>query len=639
MDDPCAVAARTVRTCETQVVSGLAAPPLAGAGAGRRQEPELTPSRLHRLWPALLLLAVGLLATAVATRQTRVDITASARREFSFACHEIGVKVNQRLQEHEQILRSGAALCVAAPALTRAQWHTFVQNLQVERQFPGIQGVGFSVLIAPAHLAGHVAEIRQQGFPNYRMWPEGERAVYSAIIFLEPFTNRNLRAFGYDMFSEPIRRVAMERARDQNAAALSAKVTLVQETATDVQAGTLMYVPVYDPKLPLDTVAQRRAALQGWVYSPYRMTDLMRGILGEWDSAAAQRIRLQIFDGEEPLAESLLSDTHPVGAGLADPAVRFTVQTPVTYAGRRWTLRFTQGLPQFGAAQYFPVWIVAGSGTALSLLLAGLLYSLSNTRFNARRLAQRLTADLQHTTERLALATAAGGVGIWDYEVLTNTLIWDDQMFRLYGITHTQFSGAYAAWMAGVHPDDRQRGDAEIQKALRGEREFDTEFRVLWPDGSVRHIQAQARVQRDAAGQPVRMLGTNWDITGRKRAEAAVRERAKRTSICCSIPPPRPFTASTWPATAPSATTPACNCWATSGPSNCWARTCIGRFTASTPTAPAFPWRTAGSSRPLSRTDPRTWTTKCCGGPTARPFRPSIGRIPNAATGWWLGRW
>ena len=167
-------------------------------------------------------------------------------------------------------------------------------------------------------------------------------------------------------------------------------------------------------------------------------------------------------------------------------------------------------------------------GPFLSLLLAGLVHSLQNTRYNARRLARRLTADLQHTTERLALATEAGGVGIWDYDATTNALVWDDQMFRLYGITRARFSGAYEAWSAGLHPDDRQRAEAELQQALREEKEFNTEFRVLWPDGTVRHIHALARVQRNVTGQPVRMLGTNWDITEIKQAEDALAAETMR---------------------------------------------------------------------------------------------------------------
>jgi PAS domain S-box-containing protein len=126
---------------------------------------------------------------------------------------------------------------------------------------------------------------------------------------------------------------------------------------------------------------------------------------------------------------------------------------------------------------------------------------------------------LAQVTDRLTLAARAGGVGIWDYDVPNNHLVWDKQMFHLYGITQSQFSGAYEAWQAGLHPEDRPRCNADIQLAITGEKEFDTEFRVVWPDGSFRYIRALALVQRDATGQALRMIGTNWDITALKQTE------------------------------------------------------------------------------------------------------------------------
>ncbi|MEI8312439.1 MAG: PAS domain-containing protein, partial [Verrucomicrobiota bacterium] len=137
-------------------------------------------------------------------------------------------------------------------------------------------------------------------------------------------------------------------------------------------------------------------------------------------------------------------------------------------------------------------------------------------------------SELRQLVERLALATKAGQVGIWDLDVVNNALVWDDNMYSQYGITSDQFAGAYEAWTAGVHPDDRDRGDAEIQMALRGEKDFNTDFRVLWPDGSIHHIRAMALVQRNAAGEPLHMVGTNWDITKLKRAESTLLQNLAR---------------------------------------------------------------------------------------------------------------
>ena len=130
--------------------------------------------------------------------------------------------------------------------------------------------------------------------------------------------------------------------------------------------------------------------------------------------------------------------------------------------------------------------------------------------------------ELKLTRDRLALATKAGGVGIWDFDIQNNVLVWDKQMFKLYGVSESDFKGAYEAWEASVNPDDLARSSKELQMAIRGEAEFDTEFRILWPDASVHTIRALASVQRDKSGNPVRMVGTNWDITETKRAENAL---------------------------------------------------------------------------------------------------------------------
>jgi PAS domain S-box-containing protein len=139
--------------------------------------------------------------------------------------------------------------------------------------------------------------------------------------------------------------------------------------------------------------------------------------------------------------------------------------------------------------------------------------------------------EVKQVSTRLALAARAGGVGVWEYNVANNFLVWDDQMFALYGIKREDFSGVYDAWQAGVHPGDRERSNQEIQMAINGEREFDSEFRVCWPDGSVHNIRALATVQFDEAGNPLRMIGTNWDITQQKKTEEVLLQATQEAKI------------------------------------------------------------------------------------------------------------
>ncbi|MDA0866794.1 MAG: PAS domain S-box protein, partial [Cyanobacteria bacterium] len=130
--------------------------------------------------------------------------------------------------------------------------------------------------------------------------------------------------------------------------------------------------------------------------------------------------------------------------------------------------------------------------------------------------------QLQEMTQRLTLATDSAQIGVWEWDVLTDRLIWDDCMYALYGQAPEDFGGVYGDWQRGLHPEDRPKADADIHAAIAGEKEFHPEFRVVWPDGQVRFIQAHAIVLRDHAGTPQRMIGVNWDITDRKQTEAAL---------------------------------------------------------------------------------------------------------------------
>ena len=134
----------------------------------------------------------------------------------------------------------------------------------------------------------------------------------------------------------------------------------------------------------------------------------------------------------------------------------------------------------------------------------------------------RAEEEILRLNERFALASSAAGLGVWDWDIRKNELVWDDQMYALHGTQKEDFAGAYEAWLQMVHPEDRARCDAVSERARRGEGGYDTEFRVVWADGSIHHLRACGQVIRDEDGTPLRMTGVNYDITVRKQAEEAL---------------------------------------------------------------------------------------------------------------------
>ncbi len=147
-----------------------------------------------------------------------------------------------------------------------------------------------------------------------------------------------------------------------------------------------------------------------------------------------------------------------------------------------------------------------------------------NAIMNILEDVQNEKTKFEQVSSKLSLATKSAHIGVWEWDVVKNIITWDDEMYRIYGLEKEGFGGAYEAWLAGLHPDDKKPGDEAIQKALKGEKDFTSIFRVVWPTGEVRYVQAYALVERDDTGKPLKMVGVNFDITHEKEVDKAKSE-------------------------------------------------------------------------------------------------------------------
>ncbi len=334
--------------------------------------------------------------------------TAEQERQsyFDFRVRDAHERIEQRMVEYQEVLLGTRGLFNASTTVQRSEFRRYVAALDLQGKFPGIQGVGFSVPVPSPDLAAHVASMRAEGFPDYAIRPPGARDLYTSIIYLEPFRDRNLRAFGYDMFSEPVRRRALERARDQGVTAVSGKVTLVQETDVGRQAGFLMYVPVYRSETPPPTLEERRAQFVGWAYAPFRTNDFMEGVLGE----QAGDLDIEIYDGDDASPETRLYDSFDGAAATAREPLHAVQHLDI--GGGGWLLAAAARPALAAHVGQRPTWGVGLTGVLAALMLAALTWLLTTSRARALTVADERGEEIRKLAQVQSTILANANVGI-----------------------------------------------------------------------------------------------------------------------------------------------------------------------------------------------------------------------------------
>jgi len=316
----------------------------------------------------VLVIILGITVTFIITFLAYKDLILIKKQAFENTCQEYENKILSQLKVNEQVLYNSAAFIASSDSISRSEWKTFQTINKSLTELPGIQGIGFVLKIHPESLAGFEQRIRDEGFPDFRVQPEGEREIYTSVLFIEPFSGKNLKAFGFDGYTEPVRNKAMKMACENDMVTLSDKVTLIQESDTLIQPGTIMFAPVYNKEIPNETVNERCAALKGWVFCPFRMNDLLSGIIGDLKDPY---LDLKIFENNLQNQEQLLFKSEDVTETTETP-YSITHNIPMMFNQKTWNLKFTkyQPLPFYFTSRILTILITCIVISLLVFLLA-----------------------------------------------------------------------------------------------------------------------------------------------------------------------------------------------------------------------------------------------------------------------------
>lgn len=464
---------------------------------------------------ALILLATIFEMTTLSLWQfARGRVEAEGYLRLEARVNQVTDAISGRMIDYEQVLRGCAGLFAASRSVERGEWHDYFEALKVERNYPGIQGIGFASRVREGEKARHEMSVRAQGFPGYAIRPPGKREDYMPISYIEPFSVGNRRTQGFDLYSEPTRRATLLRARDSADIAITGKLTLLQDSESGGENGFLMYLPIYANGADISATETRRQHLAGYVFIPFRISDLMHGMLGEFGD-----IQVRIYDGTDIGQAPLLFDS--VKAHILTEAPRFTVDRDIVVHGHTWKLQVSS-LPDFVTAiDHSPPRIILISGIAISLLLLGIFALLATLRTRATALAGRMTNELRDSREQLSLALEGSELAFFDWNVTTGVVELSAEWEAMLGGTALPTTTTSAELVRLVHPDDVPLVQKTVATMLRGDVVFyRLEHRVQDRRGGWLWIMSRAKVAaRDAGGRALRITGTNANIMQRKRIE------------------------------------------------------------------------------------------------------------------------
>jgi PAS domain S-box-containing protein len=353
--------------------------------------------------------------------------------------------------------------------------------------------------------------------------PEGEREQYYPIHFAEPLQG-NAAQLGFDLASDPSRAAALESARDEGKPFMTEPVSIPQKNG--FRRGLLIFVPVFDQRKPMETAKERRRAHSGFIVGIYPIEDYIEEALRNLPNLGLAFVLEDLDtrpDNRELYRHGSRSDvidwSHT--SGLPE-----RVQI-LDMAGRHWRITFMPGNEFIAIYLSRWYWWILLVGLVLTILAAVTAQRVLSSNIQVEQLGHERLQQVVTMQDRLDLALEGARLGLWDWDIRSNEIIYDARYAEILGYRVEEISpSTFSTWETRCHPEDLERVNELVRQNLAAEIEYyDCEYRIRHKNGEWIWIQDRGRVtDRDDAGKPLRMAGIHADITERKRSEKMIRE-------------------------------------------------------------------------------------------------------------------
>src|SRR5688500_12881312 len=243
-----------------------------------------------RRWVPYALLVLGCQVSLGAAWFVSSTDEARARTAFQAKAQQTRQQIQSGLNAYIEVVRAGTALLAASNEINFTEFRAFVTGLDLDERYRGLEGIGFAQRLEQPDVRSFVRAIRLDGITAFRIWPANRQSELRPVLFFEPRASGRPTLVGFDMSSVPILRAAMDRARDTGQPAASGTLRGLPSVEAIGEPDFVLYIPVYRTNAPVETVEQRRRALIGLVFGPFRLEQVVPHIMMATTSLVALEI-------------------------------------------------------------------------------------------------------------------------------------------------------------------------------------------------------------------------------------------------------------------------------------------------------------------------------------------------------------